>query len=132
MKKTLFNALLLLILALSVLIACGKEDMPVQDQNAQLLGSQQNINLEGRWECTESNKADYLPRGLVMTISNKNYHLYVTEVVLSSTLITTGQVVQNGNKVKFGSGPDLTLIIINSNQIRLKYNTYYSFTFVRK
>ena len=106
--------------------------MPVQDQNAQLLGSQQNINLEGRWECTESNKADYLPRGLVMTISNKNYHLYVTEVVLSSTLITTGQVVQNGDKVKFGSGPDLTLIIINSNQIRLKYNTYYSFTFVRK
>jgi hypothetical protein len=132
MKKTLFNALLLLILALSVLIACGKEDMPVQDQNAQLLGSQQNINLEGRWECTESNKADYLPRGLVMTISNKNYHLYVTEVVLSSTLIKTGQVVQNGDKVKFGSGPDLTLIIINSNQIRLKYNTYYSFTFVRK
>ena len=132
MKKTLFSALLLLILALSVLIACGKEDMPVQDQNAQLLGSQQNINLEGRWECTESNKADYLPRGLVMTISNKNYHLYVTEVVLSSTLITTGQVVQNGDKVKFGSGPDLTLIIINSNQIRLKYNTYYSFTFVRK
>ena len=132
MKKTLFNALLLLILALSLLIACGKEDMPVQDQNAQLLGSQQNINLEGRWECTESNKADYLPRGLVMTISNKNYHLYVTEVVLSSTLIKTGQVVQNGDKVKFGSGPDLTLIIINSNQIRLKYNTYYSFTFVRK
>ena len=132
MKKTLFSALLLLILALSVLIACGKEDMPVQDQNAQLLGSQQNINLEGRWECTESNKADYLPRGLVMTISNKNYHLYVTEVVLSSTLIKTGQVVQNGDKVKFGSGPDLTLIIINSNQIRLKYNTYYSFTFVRK
>ena len=132
MKKTLFSALLLLILALSLLIACGKEDMPVQDQNAQLLGSQQNINLEGRWECTESNKADYLPRGLVMTISNKNYHLYVTEVVLSSTLIKTGQVVQNGDKVKFGSGPDLTLIIINSNQIRLKYNTYYSFTFVRK
>ena len=132
MKKTLFSALLLLILALSLLIACGKEDMPVQDQNAQLLGSQQNINLEGRWECTESNKADYLPRGLVMTISNKNYHLYVTEVVLSSTLIKTGQVVQNGDKVKFGSGPDLTLIIIKSNQIRLKYNTYYSFTFVRK
>ena len=132
MKKTLFSALLLLILALSLLIACGKEDMPVQDQNAQLLGSQQNINLEGRWECTESNKADYLPRGLVMTISNKNYHLYVTEVVISSTLIKTGQVLQNGDKVKFGSGPDLTLIIINSNQIRLKYNTYYSFTFVRK
>jgi hypothetical protein len=132
MKKTLFSALLLLILALSVLIACGKEDMPVQDQNAQLLGSQQYINLEGRWECTESNNADYLPRGLVMTISDKNYHLYVTEVVLSSTLIKTGQVVQNGDKVKFGSGPDLTLIIINSNQIRLKYNTYYSFTFVRK
>ena len=132
MKKTLFSALLLLILALSLLIACGKEDMPVQDQNAQLLGSQQNINLEGRWECTESNNADYLPRGLVMTISNKNYHLYVTKVVLSSTLIKTGQVVQNGNKVKFGSGPDLTLIIINSNQILLKYNTYYSFTFVRK
>ncbi len=114
------------------MIACGNEDMPVSDQNAQLRGSQQNINLEGRWECTESNKADYLPRGLVMTISNKNYHLYVTEVVLSSTLIKTGQVVQNGDKVKFGSGPDLTLIIINSNQIRLKYNTYYSFTFVRK
>ncbi len=132
MKKPFFSALSLLILALSLLIACGKEDMPVQDQNAQLLGSQQNINLEGRWECTESNNADYLPRGLVMTISDKNYHLYVTEVVLSSTLITTGQVVQNGDKVKFGSGPDLTLIIINSNQIRLKYNTYYSFTFVRK
>lgn len=132
MKKTLFSALLLLILAFPVLIACGKEDMPVSDQNTQLLGSQQNINLEGRWECTESNKADYLPRGLIMTISNKNYHLYVTEVVLSSTLIKTGQVVQNGDKVKFGSGPDLTLIIINSNQIRLKYNTYYSFTFVRK
>lgn len=132
MKKTFFSALLLLILALSLLIACGKEDMPVQDQNAQLLGSQQNINLEGRWECTESNKADYLPRGLVMTISNKNHQLYVTEVVSSSTLIKTGQVVQNGDKVKFGSGPDLTLIIINSNQIRLKYNTYSSFTFVRK